>query len=537
MTQPASIVARGGQAVTFGVTAASDTMVNYQWTRNGTAIAAATASTYTLGAAQLADSGAKFAVTVTNNAGATQSNAATLTVNAGSAQAATAARPFSDQSFWNSRPTQFTLGTYQIPSSYYYPTVAEGNLSVGGFPASASDGPVTVMGPVGGYGVYVPDAETYVPQVTIPHWPSNVVPASGGDGEADVIDVPNNRIHSFYQLRQDANGQWRASQYTWTALDGRGFGTPGEYFQGSRATGVVPIAGLIRTAEINDGLPAYKHALAMSLMTTALSGNPTYTFPATSADVYSSINHTGSIPEGALMMLPSTFDLSKIQDPRLQKIVRTLQTYGAYVVDENTGTPFIIYVELGSGYNLMPNGWDGEVAAELDLIRSSLRQATCDVELGRRERRAVHAGHESRHAVDARPVEPRERFDGGHVRHVDAVGEVRGQRPVHAATQHERPVDAVVAVGRAGREQGVPARRDGDRRRDDAVHARRRQRPDAACDRRPRRRQRARLQLARLVDRDAVAAHLERPERRRHDLRDAHRAVAFPRAAPSRRAV
>jgi hypothetical protein len=58
----------------------------------------------------------------------------------------------------------------------------------------------------------------------------------------------------------------------------------------------------------------------------------------------------------------------------LKKIVETLKLYGAYVVDRNVGTPFVIYVENDSGFNLMPNGWDNTIASQLDQIRASLRQ-------------------------------------------------------------------------------------------------------------------------------------------------------------------
>ena len=374
-TQPQSLVVSGGQAAVFSVVAASDTVVRFQWSVGGTAITGATDSSYTLAAATLNDANSRFTVAVTNNAGTTTSATAVLTVNATQAQVASANRPFSDQSLWNSRPTQVTLGTFQVPTSFYYPTVAEGNLSVGVFSASNSDPAVSVAGPSASESLYVPDAEQYVSQITIPHWPANVVPASGDDGHADIVDVAANKIHSFYRLHKDGD-QWRAAQYTWTALDGRGWGTPAQYFQGSRAAGVVPMAGMIRTFELADGLPAYKHALAMSMTYTGLSANPTYTYPATSADIYASSVNSGGIAEGALMMLPANFDLSKIKDPRLLKVVRTLQTYGAYVVDTNLGAPFIVYVELGSGFQLMPdNTWDAEIASELDLIRSSMRQA------------------------------------------------------------------------------------------------------------------------------------------------------------------
>jgi len=103
--------------------------------------------------------------------------------------------------------------------------------------------------------------------------------------------------------------------------------------------------------------------------------SPAYVFPATSADNTAAAN-TGAIPQGALIMLPRSFDSSEITNPDLKKIVETLKMYGAYVVDYNTGTPFVIYVENDAGFNLMPTGWDGKIASQLDQIRASLRQVT-----------------------------------------------------------------------------------------------------------------------------------------------------------------
>lgn len=375
--QPASTTVSSGQPASFSVAASSTVAMTYQWMRGGAAIAGATSARYTLPSAQSSDSGAAFSVVVRNSAGTTTSTTARLTVNVAvvAAQAASARRPFSDRSPWNARPTRFTLGSFQIPTSLYYPTVAEGSYSVGVFETVASDPAITVVGPAGSNGIYVADAETFVPSITIPHWPSNVVPASGGDGHADIVDAAANRIHSFWQLRLE-NGTWRASQYTWTPLDGRGFGAPGQYISGTRAAGVVTMAGLIRKHEIDDGASMYKHALAMSLTNNALASTNAYMFPATTADHDAATANTGSIPEGALMVLPANFDVSSIADAKLRKVAATLQAYGAYVVDRNYGTPFAIYVELGSGFNLMPNGWDNGIAADLERLRAALRQVT-----------------------------------------------------------------------------------------------------------------------------------------------------------------
>jgi len=370
--QPQSIVATAGQPASFSVAASSSVALSYQWMRNGVRLTNATTSRYAIPAATTTDSGAGFSVRVTNSAGSVVSATAHLTVNAVVAQAASAARPFSDSSPWNARPSRFTLGTDVVPTSLYYPSIAEGAYSLGVFVAAASDPAMTIYGPSDSSSLWITDAEESRTSVVIAHWPAGVVPAPGNDGHADIVDPANNRVHSFGQLRLD-NGKWRAASYSWTALDGRGFGTPAQYMQGARATGVPSMGGLIRINEVNDGQPSYKHALTMSLTYNALAKNPAFAFPATSADGDAATANSGTIPEGARLMIPASFDTSVIRDARLLKIVKTLQTFGAYVVDRNYGTPYVIYVENGSGFNLMPNGWDSEIASELDAIRAALR--------------------------------------------------------------------------------------------------------------------------------------------------------------------
>lgn len=77
--QPASQQIALGQTATFRITASSSLALSYQWTRNGTAIAGATASTYTTPAIVASDNGAQFAVTVSDATTSVASSAATLT--------------------------------------------------------------------------------------------------------------------------------------------------------------------------------------------------------------------------------------------------------------------------------------------------------------------------------------------------------------------------------------------------------------------------------------------------------------------------
>lgn len=280
-------------------------------------------------------------------------------------------KPFAANSLWNSRPVAPVLGEFVIPKSDYYPKIGEGSYSLGVFLAKPTDGPATVYGLPDSKGVWDPDAETHRDSVTIPRWPPDATPAEGTDGHADIVDPVTGIVHSFYKLKRQ-DGRWIAMQYAWTRIGGRGWGNPGHYFQGARAAGVASMGGLIRKHEVHDGDTMYRHALAVSLTFNALSPKPAYVFPATSADTASARNY-GAIPEGSLLMLPDSFDAAKITSPDLRKVVETLKVYGAYVVDRNVGTPFYIYVENGSGYNLHGAGWNSVVAADLDRIRAALR--------------------------------------------------------------------------------------------------------------------------------------------------------------------
>lgn len=281
-------------------------------------------------------------------------------------------KPFRADSPWNSRPVNPVFGTYQIPRESGAPVVNDGPYSTGVFPAATTDAPMTIYGPSGKPGILDADAG-YTASITLPRWPANVIPASGTDGHADIFDEVTGIIHSFYKLRKE-NGNWVATNYGWSRIDGTGWGDPAHYSIGVRAVGVVPMAGIIRSNEIDDNGTEFNHALAMSLAASAFS--KTYIYPATSTDDNVSAN-IGQLPYGALLMLPPTFDDSAITIPTLKKVVATLRKYGAYVVDRNENTGFAIYVENREGkpFQLSNDTWAVR-SAQLELIRAGLRQVT-----------------------------------------------------------------------------------------------------------------------------------------------------------------
>ncbi|SEK52643.1 hypothetical protein SAMN05216359_10283 [Roseateles sp. YR242] len=284
----------------------------------------------------------------------------------------TAERPFSARSPWNCRPVDPVLEGWAIPKDAYFPAIESHKYSTGVFLCSPDDKPLRVLG-LNPRGIWDPDAEAFTPEVVIPRWPADVLPAAGSDGHADLVDVQAGVIHSFFQLKRDGD-QWRAQQYAWTPLDGRGWGDPAHYFQGARAAGVPTMGGLIRSHEIEDGDSVYRHALALSLTFSGLSPAPGYVFPATSADRGVEQNK-GQIPEGALLMLPSDFEIRALGDASMRKIGETLKRYGGYVVDRNYGTPFVIYAEIGSRFPIvLKGGWNSQVANDLERLRANLRQ-------------------------------------------------------------------------------------------------------------------------------------------------------------------
>lgn len=282
-------------------------------------------------------------------------------------------RPFAARSYWNIRPVGVQLGGFQIPDSTYRPLVGGGAYSSTAFLADSNDKPQDIFGAPGKRGLWELDGEQFVDSITVPRWPADVIPASGSDGHADIVDPVQGVIHSFLRLRKDKSGRWTAEMYAWTRLDGRGWGDPAHYYQGARAAAVPPMAGLIRKHEVDDGQALYHHALAISMTYNALSGRKGYVFPATSADGDWKRN-TGEIPEGALMMLPESFDTSSIEDMALRKVAETLKVYGGYVVDRNLGTPFYVYVENGSGFGSYKPRWSDSVEQDLKRIQRGLRQ-------------------------------------------------------------------------------------------------------------------------------------------------------------------
>ena len=78
--QPAGLTTTVGASVSLTVVASGEPSPTYQWRRNGSAIAGATAASFSLPSAQISDSGT-YSVVVSNQAGSVTSDTVTVTVN------------------------------------------------------------------------------------------------------------------------------------------------------------------------------------------------------------------------------------------------------------------------------------------------------------------------------------------------------------------------------------------------------------------------------------------------------------------------
>ena len=80
--QPGNASLVSGNTATFTVAAGGAAPLTYQWQKNGTAVTGATGASYTTPVESISDTGATFAVVVTNSSGSVTSAHATLTVTA-----------------------------------------------------------------------------------------------------------------------------------------------------------------------------------------------------------------------------------------------------------------------------------------------------------------------------------------------------------------------------------------------------------------------------------------------------------------------
>ncbi|WGD54942.1 hypothetical protein QA641_14100 [Bradyrhizobium sp. CB1650] len=278
--------------------------------------------------------------------------------------------PFSPQSLWNARPVDPVLGKTAIPRRDNVAWLEQDKYAAKLFRATASDGPMTVQGRDAVEGIWVADELRNRP-VIVPHFPENVVPATGLDGHCEILDESTGFIHSFYQLSFDtAEKVWKAGKYTASSVSGTGWGSPARP-DGPRASGTPSTSGILRAHEIGSAI--VPHALAVAAHTNALKSGPLY--PSTLQDSTGTEEYSGSFPMGTLFMLPPDFDFETLNLPNARAIARTLKVYGARLTDTAFRT-FSFAGEIGGQWSQAVDGnsvWRSSWADDLDRIRDHLR--------------------------------------------------------------------------------------------------------------------------------------------------------------------
>jgi Immunoglobulin domain len=140
-TQPASEAVIVGHTAAFSVVATGTPPLQYQWNKNGGAVAGATASSYTTPATVSGDNGSSFTVVITNAAGSTTSNPAILTVTSTSTAPQITTQP-ANQSVGIGQTATFSVAaTGTAPLQYQW---KKNGTAISGATGSSYTTPVTV---------------------------------------------------------------------------------------------------------------------------------------------------------------------------------------------------------------------------------------------------------------------------------------------------------------------------------------------------------------------------------------------------------
>ncbi len=199
--------------------------------------------------------------------------------------------------------------------------------------------------------------------------PEAAAPDPASDMHLALVDWKAMTAWDMWAARKLPDGSWESNTGMTYRLDGPGVFDPSEFavsdgesihFHGpGRAAGVPIIAGLIMYDEVASGEIAHKIACA-----THFNAYKEFTFPA----VWTDGHYPGGIPEGAVIQLDPSLDLSRFDLlPGERVVARALQVYGMVNVDNAGGSPL-----YGENLNHDPKGrswkgilweWDGGIVS------------------------------------------------------------------------------------------------------------------------------------------------------------------------------
>ncbi|WP_255206846.1 carbohydrate-binding domain-containing protein [Mycolicibacterium sp. PAM1] len=154
----------------------------------------------------------------------------------------------------------------------------------------------------------------------------------GTDGHVAVLDPTTGQAYGIWQAKYNSStNAWSGSWGGMTSLNGNGIDTSGS----ATAAAIARYAGVVTAAEFSAAIAAntgINHALAFS---TDLAG-PDFVYPAIKSDGQNWAGVATPIPEGYRIQLNPDINVDAIagMTPGERVIAKTLQTHGAYVVDQ-----------------------------------------------------------------------------------------------------------------------------------------------------------------------------------------------------------
>lgn len=235
----------------------------------------------------------------------------------------TGGRPFGDKSAWNSvigrnpvlDPNSNTI--VKALASGDHPGIADlyaFGIPIYGANARTPKYNITCLKP---WGTCPLQAESPVPI------PEGAKRSRGSDGKMEVINYRAGRAYEFWQYRNDyASTSWGGIVHDVYHGDGREGSATG--------SGVSQLAGLVRVADINNGV--INHALVFST-NHCMTGATNFRYPAIKTD--GKFSGPGAVMEGSRLQLDPSINVAAI--PNITKgekmVAKALQKYGAYVID------------------------------------------------------------------------------------------------------------------------------------------------------------------------------------------------------------
>jgi len=195
-TQPASQTVAVGSAVTFSVQATGSGTLTYAWSKNGTPIAGATSSTFTIASVAATDAGSYTVVVTSSNGTSTSSTAATLTVSSGTGTASTGTPIYQIDA-----GSGAAVGTYTPDAFFISGNSSGGSGPVTVFPGDSATAQVYLTNRVGGTFSYkLPGLQAGATYTAVLHFAETYAPFTTAGQRVFQINFNNNYTKNGYDI-------------------------------------------------------------------------------------------------------------------------------------------------------------------------------------------------------------------------------------------------------------------------------------------------------------------------------------------------